>query len=258
MTDVPFITDAVLEDTEANQPAAGVVGRWFLASDSGAAYRDNGSAWVLVFPRAGAGLNPAAAGPAGAFGYDSTQRRWFTWDGVQAGSFARTLNVPAVNLSDTLSAATIGTTETAFATGQLLAANYLIPRKAVLVTVTGQMTNSGTPPTLVLRLRLTKAGPTSVNLWESGAVAPVANLTDDGWGWSWLLQPTAAPGSAVSVVCGSPNSPHFGSGNYQNKIAQPVTVDTASAQTIQVTAQYSANTAGNSITLLQMLIQEFR
>lgn len=41
-------TPSILADTEANRPAAGVVGRIFIATDTQRIYRDTGTAWVLV------------------------------------------------------------------------------------------------------------------------------------------------------------------------------------------------------------------
>lgn len=255
MTDVPFITDAVLRGLEADRPAASVVGRLYFAIDSGLVYRDAGSGWNTVVPRSPASFDPAAGAVAGGWGYDATGRRVRTYDGLVTGSTVRALSVQ-LGSSDTLDAAVISTTETAFATSFLLPAGYLIANKALRITAMGQETTSGTPPTTLLRLRLQKAGPTNVNLSASTALAPSASLTNRGWGWVWVIQGTAPAGGAVSVECGSPLAFPAGFANQANAIAQPVTVDTASAQTIQLTQQYSANTAGNTITLRQLLVEE--
>jgi len=43
-----LLESVILHDLIANQPAAGIVGRLFFASDTGVAYRDNGSSWDVI------------------------------------------------------------------------------------------------------------------------------------------------------------------------------------------------------------------
>ena len=42
------LASVIVEDLIANQPAAGIPGRLFFASDTGAKYRDNGTTWDLL------------------------------------------------------------------------------------------------------------------------------------------------------------------------------------------------------------------
>lgn len=238
---------------DAAKPAAGTAGRIYIATDTGAHYRDSGAAWVLIHPVSGAGLAPSTI--AGAYGYDSTQRRWRAWDGVQLGDFGRVLAVPDPNSTDTLSAATINTTETAFSSTFAIPANYLIPRKLLRVSALFSLTTSAVPVTIVLTLRVQKSGPTDVNLWRNLAITPPINLTSAGYGFEWIFSAKDAVGAAAGLETGSVLSALFGQAVY-NTIAQRPAADTTAAQTIQVTVTYSGNTAGNSISLRHGLIVE--
>lgn len=155
--------------------------------------------------------------------------------------------------SDTLVAATINTTETAFATSYVFPANYFTADVTVRVTVTFETLGTAVIPTSLLKMRVQKAGPTNVNLYTSTALAYSSGTTS--YGGVFLLTGTAAAGSAVNLEVGALfaniNGP-FG----RNTLAAMQAVDTNLAQTLQFTQTFSSNAASNSITLRQLLIEE--
>lgn len=155
--------------------------------------------------------------------------------------------------TDTLTASVITTTETAFATQYALPANYLTTNKLLRVSAFFNATSTATIPTSVITLRLQKSGPTNVNLYTNAAAAFPAGTI--GFGAIWYIQGTAAAGAAVSVMCGVMAHSSVGPPAGRNTIATPSTVDTASAQTIQITQTYSSNAASNSITLTQLIVE---
>ncbi len=246
--------NAILTGLDASKPSASIQGRIWIATDTGAHYRDSGSVWTMIHPVSSAGFTPSTT--AGAEGYDTTTRRWRSWDGLQIGNFERVLTKPAPNASDTLTASVISTVDTAFATTQALPAAFLIAGKVLRVSAIFGITTSGSPPTVRLRLKLLKAGPTLVTLWRSPVMAPTINLADIGGGVVWVFQANAAPGAAVGVEAGAVTGTFAGVAGFYNTLSQPITTDTASAQTIEVTVEYGANTALNSITLRQLFVEE--
>jgi hypothetical protein len=48
------LAGVIMRDVAASRPVAGVVGRLFFASDTGAAYRDNGTTWDTLVVAPGA------------------------------------------------------------------------------------------------------------------------------------------------------------------------------------------------------------
>lgn len=156
--------------------------------------------------------------------------------------------------TDSLTAATISTTETVFATSYTFPANYIDASKTFRITVMVNVLGTATIPTSILRMRFRKAGPTDVNLYQSTALAYQAGTL--GYGGHFFIQGTAAAGASVNIMAGvvgdNINGP-FGR-NVLNTL--PVAIDTASAQTLQFTQQFSSNSAGNTVTLAQLIIEE--
>lgn len=165
------------------------------------------------------------------------------------------LSAPA---ADALTAATITTTETAFATQVAFAANALLKGTLLRVTAVLDEVTSGTPVTQLFTLRLQATGPTNTNLAATSAVTPTASLSHRGATLSWLLQVTGTPGSAANVETAIEGGavPGAAQSNLSNTVAQGVAVDTTQAQTLQLTLTYSGNTAGNTVTLRQLLVEQ--
>lgn len=155
--------------------------------------------------------------------------------------------------TDTLTAATINTTETAFAGSFIFPANYFESGRLIRVTNNLQNTSSAAPVTINVRSRFQKAGPTNVTFVTGGVQTPGANQTNRGNGFMFNLSSITALSSTASMETG------FSGGNLvpapqTNTTAQAVTFDATAAQTLQTTVQFGTNTAGNSITLRKLVI----
>lgn len=246
----------VLNGADASKPSAAVAGRLYFANDTGICYRDNGSSWVAVSPLQSAGLAPTADG---AEGYDTTRKMYVGGGGTFAGlgSFPRVISAQ-FSTTDQLVAATVNTTETAFATSLALPANFFIANKILLVMASFEYTGSATAVTALIKMRLQKAGPVNVVLY-TGSAAATNNAAGFGLGMVWIIQGTAAAGAAVNVMTGS-LAPSPGIANIMgaNKTPQVagVAVATNAAQTLQFTNTFGGNTAGNTMNLTELIALE--
>lgn len=149
---------------------------------------------------------------------------------------------------------TAGTSTLIFASKLALPANFFIANKAVEVCGVVDLVTSGSPPNLTLAVQVG-----SVAVLANTAVAPTSSLTNKGATRCAIIQGTAAAGASTSLEAG------FTSGstlltttiNGFNAIAQPVTgFATNGALTVQFSALWSANTAGNSVALRQFWVKE--
>lgn len=157
---------------------------------------------------------------------------------------------------DQIAAATAGTTETAFTTAYIIPANFFVANRALRVRYVLQATSSGSAPTLRFRLRAI-AGSTPANIWTMPAISPANNMASRGFVMEFIIQGTAAPGASVPVMTGGQVLvPGATIANLVNEVAQGVNLDTTQALTLQLTLQYGANTAGNTVDLQQMIVQE--
>jgi hypothetical protein len=205
-------------------------------------------------------LVPASAGYAptadGSLGYDTTQDALVVGGaGAIVGRIPRVLSL-AADTTDTLSAATISTTETAFTKTFTIPANFFIANKGIRLFSAGNYTSSASPPTSVIRIRLGGIGGTVVYL--SNTLAPQANRTAEGWGFEVYIIGTAAPGAAVAVLTVSPYSVG-GVGQVpptNNRTAVSQNVATNGSLSLVVSVQFSANTAGNSWTQNLLMAEE--
>lgn len=155
--------------------------------------------------------------------------------------------------TDLLSAPTITTVETAFAGTYTIPTPKLATNKLYAVTFVIEMTTSATPATQRMKIKL---GGTIV--WDSTAITPTINCVTRSVSATFYIMGTAAVGASVNVQVGgpsstlSPTSP-FGVGNTIN---QPIALATNGDLAITLTLQFGAATAGNSISLMQMLVEE--
>lgn len=156
--------------------------------------------------------------------------------------------------SDTLSAATISTTETAFATTYTLPANLLATNKGIRISLGLLFTTSGTAPTKTLRLRVTNASGTV--FYTSEAANWNNSLTNISIGATFMMLGAAAP-SASSNTITFPVGVGSGGGGIlgRNNTAQPVALATNASIVIVLTLQYSANTPSNTTTLQSLCVE---
>lgn len=157
--------------------------------------------------------------------------------------------------TDTLSAATITTTETAFATTYTIPANYLVANRTLRITATFSVTSSGSAPTSTIKLRITNASGTT--LYSHTPASPGNNLAGKGGGFQWIMSGTVAAGASANVITQPTVAPtNFGFGStVGNLTAQPIALATNGNIVLVITQQYSANTSGNTVTLNQLCIE---
>ncbi len=209
--------------------------------------QDMGSATSLKLPTS-AGAAPSASGQCA---IDSTRGTEKCYDDLLAASTPR-VTAPSTQLgsSDTLTCSVIGaTTPTLFATTYTIPANTLIANKAFRVTIGSLFTASGSGPTFTLDILL---GATVV--WTGVANAPAA-ATNNTFGGSYLIQGTAAAGASVNVVTSPVGSSLGVLWGGKGTVNQPVLVATNANKVLAGRLTCSANTAGNSVTLQQLVVE---
>lgn len=150
--------------------------------------------------------------------------------------------------ADSLSAATISTTETIFATLYNIPAGYLTANRLLEVTWAGEYTASASPPTAIFRVRY--GGIAGTILYTSNTLALPASRTTEGWVLPVLIANIGASSASASVYTQHLAAAPSGAGASpptNQRTNQPVTVDTTAALDLVLTLQFSANTAGNSV-----------
>jgi hypothetical protein len=156
--------------------------------------------------------------------------------------------------SDTITASVVGTTETDFATNYTIPANLLVAGKVLRVTVGLLFTLSGSPPTIIFKLKI---GAVVLYAGTATTTGPTA-VTNVGGGACWLIQGTAAAGGSVAVeteVIGVPQFLVPYTSSY-NTVAQGVNVATNASGLLALAVRFGASTAGNSVTLRQFIVEE--
>jgi hypothetical protein len=152
-----------------------------------------------------------------------------------------------------------GANETPFASNFQIPANDLVSGATYMVTACFKHTTSASAPNLQIRARLQKPGPVNVEFYVSGNQSPGNSVTNAGWCSSWFIQGTGSASATASVEATGPFDEWAraasGTGANMNTVDQPVTVDTTAAQTIEITAKWSAATSGNLIQLRQFYVQ---
>lgn len=205
------------------------------------------SATSLLVPTS-AGYAPTANG---SLGFDSTQNAWSAGGaGTINGKLWRLLYV-TTPAADTLTAATINTTETQFASTFQIPANYLIANKLLRVTYLIQDLSTATIPTRVYKIRLGAVGIGGTIVAQGSAYSAVA--TTFGHGLTYIIVGTAAAGASVNVVT-IPITPVTLTD--KNVTSQPVAIATNAAQNINFTLTYSGNGASNTTQVLAMIVEE--
>ena len=169
----------------------------------------------------------------------------------------------AFSTTDTLSAATINTTETVFATNCNIPSGTIVANKVLRAKATLDVTSSSTPVTAIIKLKLCSVSGcgsgTIVNVFVPLAITPGASLTNKGGVGDWMIQGTAAAGASVSVECGGTIALPAATDNLTAKMNDQATavagVPTNGALFLTVSLTYSGNTAGNSMTLTQLVVE---
>lgn len=209
-------------------------------------------------------LVPASASYAptadASIGYDTTKDAYVAGGGGSGGGHTGFLeraiafsrgNGGATDLND---APTDGTGEKTFATTLSIPQNTIFTDKVLRVTAVVEMTTSASPPSLTLRGKLG-----STNLYTGTSSPPTGNMTARSAILQWLIIGHQAVGASQQVEWTGPTnaSGPVGAGGSLNTTGQPVAaIATNGALTLGISAQWSANTAGNSIRLRALMIEE--
>lgn len=156
--------------------------------------------------------------------------------------------------SDTLTASVTGTTDTAFAGSFTFPANYFESGRRIQFSSGIVLTSSAAPPTMIPRAKFQKAGPVLVTVAVSSAQTPQTGQTGVGSGAILDISPITALSATASMETAIIASDGAAGTFSRNNTAQAVTMDTTAAQTLLLTNTYSANTAGNSITMRKYII----
>jgi hypothetical protein len=131
-------------------------------------------------------------------------------------------------------------------------ANFLCAGRALRVTAVIRYATGSAPPVFSHRLL---AGSTVLAEIPSGT--PAASVANRSAGYIFLVQATAAPGSAVNVEtspAGQTNA--INGGNTSNNTAQPVALATNGALTLTFATQWAtAGTGTNTATLSQFIVE---
>lgn len=242
---------------QSAMPTAGtwVVGYLMVGSTiSGAASQVQVSGYISA--GSGSGSVPTGAGQApttsGNLAFDTTQQQVVAGDnGITASATPAIVSCSAVPSADTLSAPTIGTTETAFATTCTIPANYLVAGKMLETLLSISDTTGSTAATFTLKGRFQKSGPTNSYFFQPAGLNQGASLTR-----SYLIQcligaQSIGSSATMTVACG----PILNGSNTLPNTISTITMDTTSQQVIQWTITFSASTAGNSMQLLSQAVR---
>ncbi len=210
----------------------------------------------LLVPNS-AGYAPTALA---SIGYDTTQKCYVAGgNGTITGRFPRVLYV-SHSTTDTLTAATITTTETQFGTTFQIPANYIIADKVLRVSfLLMRTTSAATAPTHTYKLRLGAVGIGGTLVYSSiTAFAPGNSLTNKTAGFTFLIAGTAAASGSAPIIVSLIGAlgASATSGIADNFVDNPVNVATNGALNINLTQTYGASTAGNTVTCVSMIVEE--
>ncbi len=151
--------------------------------------------------------------------------------------------------STTVTASTVGTTETALCPVFTIPAADAVAGATYRIVAWGYITTSGAPPTITLQARL--GGVAGTSIAATGALTPTASLTNAGF---WKIEcvvtcrTTGVSGawSGVLSLLDAFSTTLLAADNV-NAPTPTVTRDTTASSDLLFTVTYSANTAGNSI-----------
>ncbi len=145
-------------------------------------------------------------------------------------------------------------TTTSFATSYTIPASTIVATTLLRVTFTFSMTVSASAPAESFRLTLG-----GVQVYSAFAVSPTTTMTGGTGGISFLIHGTAAAGSSVAVITSPLVAPGAATGNitpFNYSVVAPSQL-VATNGTLVIQPQFFSNaaTAGNSLTLNQMLVE---
>jgi hypothetical protein len=188
---------------------------------------------------------PTAAGD---IAYATTQGCYVAGGhGGLTGSFPRVLSVTRPNEQKTNST----TADQDYTSIFTIPASYLIAQKVLRVSVVFTHTTDGGASTVDTYLKLG-----STKVYDAAVVSTPANSVTRGMCAQFLIFGTAAAGASVAVDTARMDGTSFGNSGGNNSINQPVNLATNGTLTVLPGIAFSTNTGGESITLLDALVEE--
>lgn len=151
-------------------------------------------------------------------------------------------------------------TETIVFPNQTIPASYLQDGRALRVTSMGRYGSTGTP---TIRFRLRMGGVAGTVIWDSGTITVGSGVTNAMWKTEILIQgrSNGASGTVFAMgeaMVGSALAPSVGSatgdsahglfGSAGDDTPAAVSFDLTADQALSLTAQWSANSASNTLT----------
>lgn len=141
-----------------------------------------------------------------------------------------------------------------FATTYTIPAKLIRAGKLLRITVGYSLTTSAGAPTINFKLQLG-----GVAVFTSSTLPTTSAITGRSSAVSFVVQGTAAPGASVAVYT-NPLNNWFGANAVMtpmggNTVSQPVNLNTAAGLAIVPGLFCSANTAGNSMTIQQLIVE---
>lgn len=171
-------------------------------------------------------------------------------------TFATNESVVSAQVNNTDTITCPNNTATSFATTYTIPANSLVANKILRVTLGFTLLSSGSPPSFGLNLLI---GGTTV--YTTLPTAPTASVGSRPIAVSFLIQGTAAAGASAAVhthplpgfvISAGPTVTPF----TVSTVTQPVNLATNGTLVVQPQLFCSANTAGNSMTLQQFVVEK--
>jgi len=141
--------------------------------------------------------------------------------------------------------------ETDFTTTYTLAASFLTANRVVRVTWLGRESSSATPNNVGFNLKIG-----TTNVYSAATVTPGVSLSNVPLGITFYIQGTAAAGASVNVFTNPVGPPTAVSSPFsKSSINQPVALATNGTLTITPGWACNGNTAGNSATTDQLIVE---
>jgi hypothetical protein len=143
--------------------------------------------------------------------------------------------------------------ETNFTSNYSIPANACQVGKVYRVTARGVYGSTATPGNLTIRVKLG-----TTNIGATAAAAPTANLTNKGWETSFNITciTTGATGTVEGQGFTRLNTSTTAAETREMLNTATVTINTTTAQTLQLSTQWATANAANTITLRQLIVEE--
>lgn len=262
-----LLIGAVAIGTSTTNGALNIVGQTNAQSVSSTNLQASGNTTLATATIANSLTLPTTAGcgqtASGTFCYDTSNSAGTLVSGGEnaTGTIPRNLFIKSLAAwsnggtlaSDTITSAQASNTQQAYQTTYTIPANFLTLNKTLCVTI-GMQFNTSSTDAFTLAFQMRKAGSATTTLAaNSGGNTPIVNKIS-GVATTYCLTALSAPSSTAPIVTTEMNP---GAGAItMNAIAQPVTIDTTSAQILQVGALYANNTVTATSSLIYMQVQE--